>query len=276
MPEHTTFFSYLIARFPALGHNMHLFGTSLFGQRVTAHGAEPLVASLFVMLLLVFLALGVRGQLVNHDKSVLPETRLTMRTFFEVFVGYWYDTMKDMMGPRRAKRYFPLIGSLACFIFFSNALGLIPGFAPPTSSWNVTMGCAICVFVMFNYYGFKVNGFGHIAHLFGPYIGWWAIPINILLFAVELVSMLIRPLTLSIRLMLNMAVDHLLITLMLGMIALFLPVPVMVLGTLVVIIQVMVFCLLSAIYISLATEHEDHEPEAGKAHGADPAHAPAH
>ena len=267
MPEHTTFFSYLLERFPALGQNMHVFGKSLFGQPVTAHGAEPLVAALFVMVLLVVLAFGVRGQLVDYDKAVIPETKLTLRTFFEVFVGYWYNTMKDMMGPRRAKRYFPLVGSLACFIFFSNVLGLIPGFAPPTSNWNVTMGCAICVFVMFNYYGFKVNGFGHIAHLFGPYIGWWAIPINVLLFVVELVSTLIRPLTLSVRLMLNMAVDHLLITLTLGMIALFLPVPVLVLGTLVCIIQVMVFCLLSAIYISLATEHEDH-------HEAD-AHAPA-
>jgi F-type H+-transporting ATPase subunit a len=125
---------------------------------------------------------------------------------------------------------------------------------------------------MFNFYGFRVNGFGHIMHLFGPYIGWWAIPINILLFAVELVSMLIRPLTLSVRLMLNMAVDHLLITITLGMIALFLPIPVLVLGTLVVIIQVMVFCLLSAIYISLATEHEDHETEHAPS-GADAAAA---
>jgi F-type H+-transporting ATPase subunit a len=83
-----------------------------------------------------------------------------------------------------------------------------------------------------------------------------------LLFVVELVSSLIRPLTLSVRLMLNMAVDHLLVTLILGMVALFLPVPVLVLGTLVVLIQVMVFCLLSAIYIALATEHEDHQAAA--------------
>jgi F-type H+-transporting ATPase subunit a len=279
MPEHTTFFSYLLAQFPALGHNMHYFGKSLFGQQVTAHGAEPILASMFVMLLLIAMAFGVRGQLVDYQKSVIPETKLTTRTFFEVFIGFWYGTMKDMMGPKRAKRYFPLVGSLACFILFSNALGLVPGFAPPTSSWNVTMACALCVFVVFNYYGFKVNGFGHIMHLFGPYIGWAGIPINLLLFVVELVSMLIRPLTLSIRLMLNMAVDHLLVTVTLGIIALFLPVPVLVLGTLVVIIQVMVFCLLTAIYISLATEHEDeHEAHAedGKAHGGTAAAQPAH
>jgi F-type H+-transporting ATPase subunit a len=272
MPEHTSFFSYLIAMFPALGHNMSIFGKSLFGVPVTAHGAEPLVASLFIMLLLVGLALGLRGQLVDYDKSVIPEAKLSVRTFFEIFVGFWYGTMKDMMGPKRAKRYFPLVGSLACFILFSNALGLIPGFTPPTSNWNITMGCALVVFVMFNYYGFKENGFGYIKHLFGPYIGWWGIPINILLFGIELISLLIRPLTLSIRLMLNMAVDHLLVTLVLGMVALLLPVPVLILGTLVVVVQVMVFCLLTSIYIALATEHDEHEADA-KSHGMGAAHA---
>jgi F-type H+-transporting ATPase subunit a len=265
MPEHTSFISYLVAQFPALQRNANIFGRSLFGEPVTAHGFEPLVASFLIMLVLVGLALGVRAQLVDYDQSVIPEAKLTLRTFMEVFVGFWYGTMKDMMGPKRAKRYFPLVGSLACFILFANALGLIPGFTPPTSNWNVTMGCALIVFVMFNYYGIRENGWGYFKHLFGPYIGWWGIPINLLLFVIETVSLLIRPLTLSIRLMLNMAVDHLLVTLTLGMVAMLLPVPVLVLGTLVVIVQVMVFCLLTSIYIALATEHEEHEG-AAKAH----------
>ncbi len=272
MPEHTSFLSYLIAQFPALGQNMSVFGKSLFGAPVTAHSAEPLAGSLLVMLILVGLAFAVRGLLVNYDQSVIPEAKLSLRTFFEVFVGYWYGTMKDMMGPKRAKRYFPLVGSLACFILFSNALGLIPGFSPPTSNWNITIGCALVVFVMFNYYGLKENGLGYVKHLFGPYIGWWGIPINGLLFIIEIISLLIRPLTLSVRLMLNMAVDHLLVTLTLGMVALLLPVPVLVLSTLVVIVQVIVFCLLTSIYISLATEHEEHEADA-KSHGVGAAHA---
>src|SRR5215472_11759416 len=141
MPEHTSFISYLIAQFPALEHNMSLFGRSLFGEPVTAHGLEPLVSSFLVMLLVVGLALGVRSQVVDYDRSVIPDARLTVRTFLEVFVGFWYGTMRDMMGPKRAKRYFPLVGTLACFVFFANALGLIPGFIPPTSNWNITVGC---------------------------------------------------------------------------------------------------------------------------------------
>jgi F-type H+-transporting ATPase subunit a len=273
MPEHTSFFSYLIAMFPELGRNMSLFGESFLGhQPVDAHAAEPLAASIAVMLLVLLLAVRVQPSIANQDSAVVPETRLTLRTVFEIWIGYWYGMMKDMMGPKRAKRYFPLIGALSVFIVLSNALGLIPGFTPPTSNWNITLGCAALVFIMFNYYGFKEGGLGYVKHLFGPWLGWPYIPVNLLLFVVETFSLFIRPLTLSIRLMLNMAVDHLLVTIMLGMVALFLPIPVLVLGTLICIVQVLVFCLLTSIYITLATEHDEHEADA-KSHGAGAAHA---
>ncbi len=271
MPEHTSFFSYLIALFPALQHNMSAFGDSFLGhQPVSGHGAEPLVASLAVMILLIVLA-AIAAPALRPDQAAIPDATLTLRTFFEVWIGYWYGLMKDMMGPRRAKLYFPLIGSLSLFIIFGNVLGLIPGFTPPTSNWNVTLGCAAIVFVMFNYYGIRTNGLGYFKHLFGPWLGVAYIPVNVLLFVVETFSLCIRPLTLSIRLMLNMAVDHLLVTIALGMIALFLPVPVLILSTLVCIVQVLVFCSLTSIYITLATDHEEHEP-----HAKPGAHAPAH
>src|SRR3984957_20049829 len=268
MPEHTSFFTYLIAMFPALGRNMSLFGESFLGHEpVGAHAAEPLAASIAVMLLVLVLALLVQPAIANQDSAVIPETRLTLRTFFEIWIGYWYGLMKDMMGPKRAKRYFPLVGALSVFIIFSNVLGLIPGFTPPTSNWNITLGCAALVFIMFNYYGFKEGGLGYVKHLFGPWLGWPYVPVNLLLFVVETFSLFIRPLTLSIRLMLNMAVDHLLVTIMLGMVALFLPIPVLVLGTLVCIVQVMVFCILTSIYITLATEHEEHGEHEADGHG---------
>ncbi len=258
MPEHTTFFSYLIA---SLGLGKHFDGPSLlFHEKM--HGvaaAEPIVASLFVVLLILGLAAIARGQIVNYDKSVLPDENLSVRTFFELLIGYFYDLMKDMMGPAKAKRFFPVIGTCACFILFSNFLGFIPGFSPPTSSWSVTAGCAIVVAVLYNFYGIKENGLGYIKHLFGP-----SLPLAIIIFPIELLTvLLLRPATLSIRLMLNMTVDHILVSVMLSMFALFLPLPIMVLGTLVAIVQVLVFCLLSSVYIALATEHEEH----GDGHG---------
>ena len=262
MPEHTSFFSYLIAMFPALGENMHNLGQTAFGKPVTAHGAEPVVSSLFVAIFVLALAFVIRGRIANLDESVLPEAELTLGTFMEVFIGYFYDLMKDMMGAKRAKRYFPVVGTLACFIFFSNILGLIPGFIPPTSSLNITVGCAAIVFLTFNYYGIKENGMGYFKHLAGPV--WW---LAWLIFPIELLSLCIRPITLSVRLMLNLAVDHLLGSIALGMVALLLPIPILMLGTLVAVVQVLVFCLLTSIYITLATEHEEHDGPAHEKQG---------
>ncbi|MEA2748554.1 MAG: F-type H+-transporting ATPase subunit a [Myxococcales bacterium] len=264
MPEHTSFHSYLIAMFPALGENMRNFGTTFLGHKpVDAHGAEPLVASLLVVLILAALALKVKKDIGNYEQSVIPDDKLTVRTFFEIFIGYFYGMMKDMMGPTRAKKYFPVVGTAACFILFSNVLGMIPGFLPPTSSWNITAGCALVVLFAFTYYGLKEQGFDSIKHLAGPWMGWPMLPINILIFSIEVLStFIIRPITLSIRLMLNIAVDHLLLSIMLGIFALFLPIPIMILGTLVAVVQVLVFCLLTSIYIALATEgHGDHGAE---------------
>ncbi len=272
MPEHTSFFSYLIAMFPALGENMHNFGETFLGRKpVDAHAAEPLVASVFIVALLAILALRAKAQVADYEKSVIPDENLSLRTFFEILVGYFYNMMKDMMGPTRAKKFFPVVGTAACFILFSNFLGMIPGFLPPTATWNVTAGCALVVLGSFTYYGLKEQGMGFITHLAGPWMGWGMLPINILIFGIEVFStFLVRPITLSIRLMLNMAVDHLLLSITLGVFTLFLPIPIMVLGTLVAIVQVLVFCLLTSIYIALATEHGD---DHGHGHAEKTAHA---
>ena len=260
MPEHTSFLTYLFTIFPALGQNAHGFGHMLLsGEPVEAHHLEPVATSLLVVLFLVGAALTVGTMAKNLRQSVPPETHLSLRTFFEIFIGYFYGLARDVMGEQKARTYFPVIGTSALVIFFSNALGLLPGFLPPTSNLNVTLGCALFVYLFFNYYGFKENGFGYVKHLFGPWLGPLGIPINLLIFLVEALSVfVIRPATLAIRLMINMAVDHLVVGTFLGLFALLVPIPAMVLGVIVIIVQTLVFCLLSSVYIKLATEHEEH------------------
>jgi len=255
MPEHTSFFSYLFALFPALQDNIKNLGETASGKAITHHSVEPLLASLFVALIMIGLAWAARKKIKTNQDAVIPDAHLSLRTFFELLISYFYNLMKEMMGPVHAKRYFPVIGTAACFIFFCNFLGMIPGLIPPTSSWNITLGCALVVFVLFNYYGLKENGFAYIKHLGGPMPA-----LALLIFPLELISLCLRPITLSLRLMLNMAVDHLLLSILLGIFPLLIPIPIMLLGTLVAIVQVVVFCLLSSIYIALAVEHQNHEP----------------
>ncbi len=276
MPEHTSFFSYLLEKFPALAHNLEGMKLSRFiaafqgkTEHANGHQLEPLLASAFVVLLVAILAFVAKQKIQNYKDSVIPDEKLTLKTFLEVFVGVFYTMCKDVMGPERAKKYFPFVGTCAVFVFFSNVMGMIPGFLPPTSTWNITLGCAICVFLMFNFWGLKENGMGYVKHLAGPMPA-----LAPLIFPLELLSLFIRPVTLSIRLMMNMAVDHLLLSIALGISMLFVPIPIMILGTLVVLVQTYVFSLLTSIYIALATEHEDHGPAHGHGeHGHGDEHA---
>jgi F-type H+-transporting ATPase subunit a len=106
---------------------------------------------------------------------------------------------------------------------------------------------------MFNFYGLKEGGWAYVKHLAGPawYLAW-------LVFPIEVISLCVRPITLAVRLMLNMAVDHLILGIFLALVAALVPLPVMILGCLIILIQTLVFTLLTCIYIGLATEHEAH------------------
>lgn len=258
MPEHTSFLSYLVSRLPhGEQFAQHLGPGLLMKTPPSWQSWEPLITALLLVLVILGLGFHVRKQFRNLDEAVVPQDTLSIRTFFEVFLGYFYNMAKEVMGPERAKRYFPIVAAASCFVFFCNIIGMIPGVAlAPTSNLSITFGSALFVFFAFNYYGIRANGWGYLKHLCGPWLGPAGIPLNILLFIIELVSTCVRPITLAVRLMLNMAVEHLVASILIGLFALLLPVPVMFLGVIVIFVQTLVFALLSSIYIALATDHE--------------------
>lgn len=255
MPEHTSFLTLLLSYAKdTLAHNAHYLGrTFVNDQPPTWQSTEPIIAALCVAAALVLIGLYARARMTKVDERVVPESRLSLMTFIELFLGYFYDTAKSIMGPERAKKYFPVVATSASFVFFSNALALVPGFPVPTTSLGITLGCSMVVFILFNAYGLKENGFAYIKHLAGP--AWYLAP---LMFVIETIALLVRPLTLALRLMLNMAVDHLIVGIFAGLVAVLVPLPFMVLGILVLCVQTLVFTMLTCVYIGLATEHEAH------------------
>jgi F-type H+-transporting ATPase subunit a len=255
MPEHSSWLTLILSHFrETLEHNADILGDTLVGEHApTWQSFEPLVAALFIFVLILLLAARTRARLSRTDEAIIPEDSLTLRTFMETFLGYFYDLAKSVMDADRAKKYFPLIGTAAMFVFFANVMALIPGMPVATSNLNITLGTGLVVFVLFNAYGLMTNGFGYIKHLAGP--AWYLAP---LLFPIEVISLCVRPVTLGVRLMVNMAADHLMLGLFLSLVALLVPVPLMILGVLVVLIQTLVFTMLTCIYIGLATEHDAH------------------
>ncbi len=157
MPGHSTWFTFLLAGLKGnLSRNTGLIGNSLInGHAPTWMSFEPIAAALFVAVVVLILAVLARLRLARLDDMIVPDDRLTLRTFMEIFLGYFYDLAKSMMGAERAKKYFPVIGASAIFVFFSNVMALLPGMPVATSNLNITLGCAIVVFVLFNFDGLK-------------------------------------------------------------------------------------------------------------------------
>lgn len=262
MPDHTSWFTYLMSLgfFRNLERTLDSTGFHVLAR--TPATLEYTTLSVFVILVILLVVMLVRPRFANAKEAVLPEPSLTLSGFVDQFVGIFYGILKEALGPKDAKFFLPVIGTCALFIFFSNALGLVPGFAPPTGNLNVTFACGIVVFLVTHYYGFKRQGAAYLKHFIGPV--WWLAPLMIVL---ETISHLVRPVTLGIRLMVNMTVDHVVVGVFTALVALLIPVPIMVMGVLVVTVQTYVFCLLSTIYIQLAIEHHDEGHEGHEAHG---------
>jgi F-type H+-transporting ATPase subunit a len=225
-------------------------------------GIQHIYAAILVLCLIAIVAVTTDTS-IRNAKDLLPAGKLTVRNFVELIVGAAYGMMSDIMGKKAARYFLPLIGTCAFFILFSNALGLIPGFSPPTDNFNTTLACGILVFITTHVYGLKENGLAHIKHFFGPWLGPLGLPLNILMFFIELISHIARPLSLGIRLMANMTADHLVLGIFCGLLPAFLffvpvPLPMYLLGSLVVVVQTLVFCLLSTVYIAMAIEHAEH------------------
>jgi F-type H+-transporting ATPase subunit a len=255
VPEHTSFLTLILSHMrETLDHNASYLGnTFVKGEKPTWQSTEPIIAAVLVAFALIIVGLVVRAGFSKKDERVVPEARLGLLTFVELFLGYFYDLAKSILGPERAKKYFPVVGTSACFVFLSNALAMVPGSPVPTTSLGITLGCGLVVFLLFNIYGLKENGLAYIKHLAGP--AWYLAP---LMFVIETISLIVRPLTLALRLMLNMAVDHLIVGIFAGLVAVLVPLPFMALGVLVLIVQTLVFTMLTTVYIGLATEHEAH------------------
>src|SRR5215204_7084764 len=121
----------------------------------------------------------------------------------EVSVLAVRNMIQDIIGPHGLK-YFPVVMTFAVLILVSNLMGLFPLFMSPTSATSVTFALGLSSFLYYNYVGIKENGVGgHLKHLMGPV--WWIAP---LIFPIEVISNLIRPFSLGIRLFGNLFADE--------------------------------------------------------------------
>ena len=216
-----------------------------------------------------------------------------MQNFFEVVLEQFQQMIDDVIGPE-GRPYLPLIATLGLFILVTNLMSLVPGANGPTTSLNTTAACALVVFFAYHWIGVRKQGLvPYLKHFAGP------VPLALkpLMFVIEIISHLARPLSLTLRLFGNMVGGHILLAvifLLMGLDGLIgwalsgsaigavgggLGTAVMVAFTvgflyplkiLVSFLQAFIFVMLTMLYISGAIEEAEH----GEHHGGE--HQPAH
>jgi F-type H+-transporting ATPase subunit a len=226
--------------------------------------------SVVVALVMVVFAFAARKRLEAIPRGVqnLGETLVERLTEFTV----------GIIGPG-GERYTPLVGTVFIYILLMNMIGTIPGFHSPTANLSITLALGLVIWCYVQYQGVRQNGLGgYIKHFMGPMPA-----LAPLMFPVEIISDLVRPFTLAVRLFGNIFGEDVIIIVLAGLglklagSALgWLPLqfPVMLLALLTDIVQAGVFAILTCIYISLVSHHE-HEGAHGE-EGALAATHPAH
>jgi F-type H+-transporting ATPase subunit a len=216
----------------------------LIGETFLEKMCQPYMTyTWFVMIFLV-----VVGKLTLSNIEMIPGKG---QNFWEMLIGGMYDFFEENMGRELAEKLFPMIATFGLYIAVANLIGLIPGFMSPTASINTTVALTIIVWVTHHIIGIRAHGLGYIKHFLGP------IPVLIpLMLFIEIISNIARLASLSIRLFGNIMAKETLLTILFILAgAYFAPLPIMVLGVLVSLVQAMVFVLLTVVYFGQANEH---------------------
>lgn len=224
------------------------------------------------------------------------------QNLFEAIVEGLYETLEGIVGPHVAKRAFSLLASLFLFILASNWFGLFPGVGsigwgeyvsgllpfnifhleipilrPTTADLNMTLALSAVFMVMWLYWSISEMGaWGSVKHIFGVKGGLTGImaliltPIFLFVGLIEIISIIFRPVSLSLRLYGNVYAGESLLVSMLTLgtqfhfpqwlailSSIILPIPFYFLELLIGLLQALVFMLLCAVYIQLSTSHDD-------------------
>lgn len=230
----------------------------LFGGVVTAllvklglpptSGAHPIpnyvAGEVLVMIVIVIGAIILRSGLSVENPG---RFQMTMEWVVE-----FTRNMADEVVGEQGRRYVALVATLGIFIVLCNLMGLIPAVESPTAESPVPLGCAVVVFLHYNYQGIRHHGLlGYLKHLSGPLAA-----IAILMFPVEVFSNVLRLLSLTARLWANMVAGGLMEKIFTGFIPIGAPAIFMALHAFESFLQAYIFMILPLLYISLAVTEE--------------------
>lgn len=235
-------------------------------ENIFSIGEIPITNTMITMWIVMVLLIGL-ALLIRYRMKYLPTG---FQNFVEWALGGLYDYSAEL-GGESAKKHFSFYITFFLFILFSNWLGLTLGviaeesgfLRAPTSDLNSTLAYAIIAFCYFEYQGVKAHGFfGYLGHFFNikaiiqkGFLGL----IDFFAGILHIVSELIRPAALSLRLFGNIFGGEILLAVSFLLFKAFVPIPFMILEVIVGVIQAFVFSTLFLVFTVLNTAHtEEH------------------
>ncbi len=150
--------------------------------------------------------------LAMRPRAIVPGRWQMLAETLDNFIA---DMVASAAG-EKAKPFFPFIFTVFIFIMCCNMLGMIPHSLTVTSHIVVNLALALFIFVVITVTGFVKHGFRFFG-LFVPHgVPWALLPF---MMVIEVVSFLVRPFSLSVRLFANMLAGHILLKVFAGMTA---------------------------------------------------------
>jgi F-type H+-transporting ATPase subunit a len=225
------------------------------GRPVPAHGdviPDYLVMAGLIVVCWTIVCLAVR-------KSLSVDNPGQLQIVIEDGIAAVQSMLHDYVGSK-GPRYLALVATMFVFILSGNLMGLIPGLKSPTANINVTLGCALTVWVYYHLQGVKEQGLGaYLKHFAAP--PGAPLALAPIMLPIEIISHVSRLLSLSLRLFGNIFGEDLVILILFSIIPFLVPLPMMFLGIITASLQAFIFVLLTTIYLggAVATEHEHHE-----------------
>ncbi len=212
---------------------------------------EVLVGAWVVMGILLVFGLAAGRAMARAANPAIPDEGVSLRSIAEALVEWLDGFVHEVVRLPGYRELVPFFGSLFVFILAANLFGLVPGVEPPTGDSDLTFGLGVVCFAFYLYQGFKSNGAGYLRTFLGP-----VLLLAPLMLPIEIADNLFRPFSLGIRLYANMFADHTVLGIFTGLTKFAIPLAFYALGSIVCIVQALIFMVLAMSYVRLAASHE--------------------
>lgn len=215
------------------------FSLNIFGRTINV--AQSILVQWIVMVVLIILAL-----ILTRNLKKVPGKK---QSVIELFVETINGLVNTNMGSKY-KGFVPYVGTLLIFMLVLNLTGLV-GIEPSTKDVNVTLSFALMTFFIIQINAIKKIGIGgYLKGYFKPFG---------LMFPMNLIERFTVPISLCLRLFINMLVGSIVLTLvysLMGHFAFVVPIPLHAFFDLFDgCIQMFVFLMLTMVYIKITAEH---------------------